>query len=150
MREIKLKFFYTDGKEWITKVFTLDEIMNGEPFDYISDSPFFRYYKMVDRVQYIEQHDISGEAIYEGDIIYIVKDRFGVGRHEVWVVQYMDGIPMACNQVNSFRAITPSFSEYYVNSENVTSPVACFSIDGEEEVSCKIHGNIHENPELLS
>ena len=143
MREIKFRAWDLTSKQMY---------FNGDNFGTTHDYEPLLYKKQgqdVEEMQYIEQHDISGEAIYEGDIIYIVKDRFGVDRHEVWTVQYMDGIPMACNQVNSFRAITPSFSEYYVNSENVTSPAACFSIDGKEEVLCKVHGNIYENPELL-
>ena len=123
-REIKFKFKWADGKEWIVKDFTLDEIMNGEPFDYLSDSPFFRNYKMVERVQYTGLKDANGVEIYEGDIIY--HDSIGIG-----FVEYRD------NQ-----------AAYKIVFKGATRKWFVDMLDREYGLISVI-GNIHENPELL-
>ena len=118
-REIKFKFKWTDGKEWIVKDFTLDEIMNGEPFDYLSDSPFFRNYKMVERVQYTGLKDANGVEIYEGDILVC---EYG----HIWVVSYNDrGFWMAHNpdDIHDFVFL--------------------------DDYDFQVGGNIHEKAELL-
>ena len=39
MKEIKIKYGYSDGTNTFEKAFTLDEIEQGLQFDEISDSP---------------------------------------------------------------------------------------------------------------
>jgi len=70
-REIKVKYLYTDGHNWIAKVFTLEEIINGDPFDVLSDSPFAgsKKYKMAGRVLFTGLKDLKDVDIYEGDIV---------------------------------------------------------------------------------
>lgn len=68
-REIKFRYRYTDGKEWIMLFFTLDDILNGGPFDHMSDNPLLKKYKHVGEDQWTGLKDCNGAEIYEGDVV---------------------------------------------------------------------------------
>ena len=70
MREIKFRFVYSNGKDSFHKEFSLNEIMNGDPFEVLSDMPMYRDYRMLDkRYQYTGLKDKNGIEIFESDIV---------------------------------------------------------------------------------
>ena len=90
-------------------------------------------------MQFTGLKDKNGVDIYEGDIVCIRKNRFGVGRHEVWSIEYGyfgDANFYVQNNLNSGRLIEVGEDPY-------------FSPDGFLEIPLEVIGNIHENPELL-
>lgn len=66
-----LKFRVWAKSEWdghfSSKVFTMPEMMNGDPFDYFSDDPMNRWHMQEDIEQFTGLHDITGRELYEGD-----------------------------------------------------------------------------------
>lgn len=71
MREIKFDYIYgKKGKPetYFHKVFTLDEIGNGDHFDEICDSRLLVGYEIIARRQYTGLKNKNGVEIYEGDI----------------------------------------------------------------------------------
>lgn len=71
MREIKFRFRYTDGGNWIFRTYTMPEVLNGEPFEVLSDAPLLRQYKMDGWDQFTGLRDKSGREIYDGDVVAV-------------------------------------------------------------------------------
>ena len=69
--EVKIRFWYGNDKEKFFRIFTLDEILNGDPFEVLSDQPLYRDYKMLDRSDaFSGVEDEDGKELYEGDNVY--------------------------------------------------------------------------------
>ena len=133
MREIKFRAWDTTSKKMYpqNKIedFTLEQVYRLV----ITSDPYTKI------MQFTGLQDINGVDIYEGDIVHIVKDRFGKGWHEVWSVEYGyfgDAAFYVQNQVNSGRIIEFDGESY-------------FYIDGKKQIPLKVIGNIHENPEVI-
>lgn len=92
-------------------------------------------------------YDIDGTELWQGDVVHVVKGKFGISGDEVWVVErgyFGDCQWYVSNQVNSGRLIETG--EYIDKRGNCTFP-AQFNVDGTEMLICKVIGNIYENPE---
>jgi uncharacterized phage protein (TIGR01671 family) len=91
-------------------------------------------------MQFTGLQDVNGVDIYEGDIVCIEKDKFGIGRHEVWSIEYGyfgDAAFYVQNNINSGRLIETD--QYHPH----------FSPDGSIEITLEVTGNIYQNPELV-
>lgn len=69
MREIKFKYYYSNGSNVFSKIFTLEEIEQQLPTEEISDSPMLKGYKIIDRCQWTGLEDKNNIKIYEGDFV---------------------------------------------------------------------------------
>jgi hypothetical protein len=69
MRVIKFRFWYEGPDSKFFRVFTLEEIMNGDPFEVMNNEPFLKNHKMTDEEQFTGLLDKNGKEIYEGDIL---------------------------------------------------------------------------------
>ena len=139
MREKKFRFRYTDGANWIFKVFDLQEIMNGEPFEVLSDSPLLKKYKLVGQDQYTGLKDKNGKEIYDGDVVSGTV-RLAVG-YDCNCLDVMEDNPFM--SVVTYQNGCPGFDVH---------PYDCWlSMDliEAEGIPYEIIGNIYENPELL-
>lgn len=131
MREIKFRYRYSDGKNWMVKVFTIEQIENGEPFEVLSDSPLLKGYKFIGRDQYTGLKDKSGKEIYEGDIVTVPSGYSG-DRH-----------------YGSVNAIV----KYEEHEFTLHNPLDKDGFVWQNEFSwndLRVIGNIYENPELLT
>ena len=123
--EVKFKFVYSNGKDFIVKVFDLVEIMNGDPFEVLSDMPLYRDFKMVGEYQYIGRC-INGTDIFIGDII---SDHVGIGL-VVWSQRN-------CAFKVSYRGANAGTGKWFSDYIN------------REIRSVEVIGAIYKNPELL-
>ena len=130
MREIKFEYGFQGVNGIIKKVYYLSEIPNiKDKCDVWNELPII-YVR-----QFTGLQDKNGVDIYEGDIVCIIKDRFGVGKHEVWSIEYGyfgDAAFYVQNNINSGRSIE-------------VEQIAYFSPDGTEIIELEVIGNIHEN-----
>lgn len=95
MREIKFRYWYKSGADLYYKTFTLDKILNGEPFEELSDTPLKKHYKMLNtNDQYTGIKDTTGKEIYEGDVIEYTQHQFSTShtykksKAVKWVIGY--------------------------------------------------------------
>jgi uncharacterized phage protein (TIGR01671 family) len=78
--------------------------------------------------QYIGLEDKNDNKIFEKDLVHVVLDKFGKGKHEYWRIEYGsfgDAQFYVTNDINSCRAI-----------ECVQS--VWFTIDGKDEILLEI------------
>jgi len=153
-REIKFRGYCERDSEWRYGFYVTDG-ENHEILTRLSNGTM--YGSAIDPEtlgEYTGLKDKEGKEVYEGDIIHLVKNRFGEGRHEVWSVEYgYFGDPhklYVCNHINSGREIEYDLDElYYINPEGVMTPIPYFSKTGEDKTELRVIGNIHKNLELL-
>lgn len=69
MREIKFEYIYSNWKDFIKKSFTLDEISNWDCYEFMSDMPMYKDYKLLTYRQYTWLKDKNWVDIYEWDIV---------------------------------------------------------------------------------
>lgn len=69
MQQIKFRYGYTDGKKWMFKVFTLDEIESGHAASYSRVSNQIDLMKLTTRDRWTGRLDDNKQAIYENDIV---------------------------------------------------------------------------------
>ncbi len=128
-KDIEIRFWYGvdyggGNKEFFSRTFDLENIMNGMPFEEISDNPFYKNWSMLDVA---EKHtgikDKNGKPMFEGDII----------RGNL----FDDGLPTMGEVV---------FDDHFLffASKNEGGNTPLFKIN-----NIKVVGNIHDNPRLL-
>lgn len=135
-KEIKFKYIWGNGKDFIVKIFNLDQIQNGEPFDVLENEPLLKNYKLLARLQYTGLKDKNGKEIYDGDI-YILH----TGKNPTNSNTYFKGF------VEALESAWRGFSHRTIHSERAKN--YRYSPLGEEK-NCVVIGNIYENPELLT
>lgn len=122
-REIKFSFMWQHQEtgRWLDKRYTLDEIIGGDPYDDMSDSPLLRNFVHKYTREYTGLLDKNGKEIYEGDMI---RDK----HYYKPVVIEWDNNGFWCNESDD------------TDVQGWILPIA---------ENREIIGNIYENPELL-
>lgn len=132
MRAIKLKYYYKNSTgKIITRIFDMDsDIANGAHWDYISDCPLMRDYKILDRVQFTGLTDKNGVEIYEGDVV-------------------VNGYGRVCEI--TWHKFAARFDCEFIKDNSTNSGVdRSYGFRPQEWGFCiEVIGNVHQNPELL-
>ena len=83
VREIIFRYWYKSKANKFSKEFTLNQILNGEPFDVLENEPLMSHFKMSGVVeQHTGRTDEAGSKIFEGDIFHVTDgDGWIIGEH---------------------------------------------------------------------
>jgi uncharacterized phage protein (TIGR01671 family) len=130
-KEIKFKYIWSNPEKtnFISQIFTLDEIEAGNLQFYQENEPLLKDYKLIARVQFIGLLDENGKKIFVGDVIKIKCNEdiiIGYVFYKQSRCCYMINHPAGYN--GSFALHTPTIA-------------ICDEFH--------IVGNIYQNPELL-
>ena len=127
MSDIKFKYYWSNGKSVISRIFTLDEIENGAPLDYTCDCPLLRSYRRIGRCQFAGSTDVNGVEIYGADIVEVESEELDV-RYLSLIYMYRGAL-----------CVDIEYGDY-----------GCVVVGCEEEYfSLRVVGNKYDNPELL-
>jgi hypothetical protein len=121
-KEIKFKYIWSNPAKtnFVTAIFTLDEIEAGNQFMVLENEPLLKDYRLIARVQFTGLHDKNGKEIFESDILKIYYE--GNQRYYLKEVKWLN------DAINKGR---------------------WDALDNCAYTSCEVIGNIFENPELL-
>ena len=128
-REIKFKYIWSNPTKtnFLTEIFTLDQIEHGDQFMVLDNQPFFRDYRVIARLQSTNLLDKNGKEIYEG---YLVQKIYKGKAYQVCEVKFNDGTFV----VDDFDADGKKFF---------------WSLRGMQHC-WKVVGNIYEHKELIT
>jgi hypothetical protein len=156
-KEIKFKYIWSNPAKtnFITEIFTLDEIEAGHQFTVLENEPLLKDYKLIARVQFIGLLDASENPIFLGDILsskeYYNNDldanykrvgevKFNDGYNYFDVGYYLDGFEFKNGKVwRKFRNDLVK-TKYDIDNYYNTKPISNGGY---------IIGNIYQNPELI-
>ena len=131
-KEIKFKYIWSNPEKtnFITEIFTLDEIEAGNQFTVLENEPLLKDYKLIARIQFTGLHDKNGKEIFESDLLQCDGYNFKlINKEKIYQIKYDDNL-----------------AQYY--SYNLENSFDTFLVVRAWKES-KIIGNIYENPELL-
>jgi uncharacterized phage protein (TIGR01671 family) len=131
-KEIKFKYIWSNPEKtnFITEIFTLDEIEAGNQFMVLENEPLLKNYKLIARVQFTGLLDKNGKEIFKNDIVVL--------SHPCWsvkcIVKYDE--KLACFVLKSFEKIDKGVRKSFLHIY-------------QEDLNYKVIGNIYQNPELI-
>ena len=128
-REIKFKYIWSNPTKtnFLTEIFTLDQIERGEQFMVLENEPLLKNYRIVAILQWTGLLDKNDKEIYEGDSVQkIYKGK----AYQVCEVKFNDGTFV----VDDFDADGKKFF---------------WSLRGMQHC-WKVVGNIYEHKELIT
>jgi uncharacterized phage protein (TIGR01671 family) len=131
-KEIKFKYIWSNPEKtnFITEIFTLDEIEAGNQFTVLENEPLLKDYKLIARIQFTGLHDKNGKEIFESDLLQCDGYNFKlINKEKIYQIKYDDNL-----------------AQYY--SYNLENSFDTFLVVRAWKES-KVIGNIYENPELL-
>ena len=122
-REIKFKYIWSNPTKtnFLTEIFTFDQIEHGDQFMVLDNQPFFRDYRVIARLQSTTLLDKNDKEIFDGDVLKIYYE--GNQRSYLKKVKWLN------DRINKGR---------------------WDALDNCVFTSCEIIGNIYENPELIT
>lgn len=131
-KENKFKYIWSNPEKtnFITEIFTLDEIEAGNQFMVLENEPLLKDYKLIARIQFTGLLDKNGKKIFEGDLLQYDGYNFKlINKEKIYQIRYDDNLGQyySCNLENSFD----TFLVVRAWKESI------------------IIGNIYQNPELL-
>lgn len=104
--------------------------------DFIGWHAMSNWRECLEVMQWTGLCDSNEVEIYEGDVVHVIRDKFGLGMHEYWRIEYAcfgDPGYYAHNGLNSCRHIFVEHQKAWF------TPLA-------DPVECIVIGNIFENP----
>ena len=131
-REIKFKYIWSNPAKtnFISQIFTLDEIEAGNQFMVLENEPLLKNYKLIARIQFTGLHDKNGKEIFEGYLLQYDGHNFKlINKEKIYQIKYDDNL-----------------GQYY--SYNLENSFDTFLVVRAWKESIII-GNIYQNPELL-
>ena len=132
-KEIKFKYIWSNPEKtnFITEIFTLDEIEAGNQFMVLENEPLLKDFKLIARVQFIGLLDKNGKEIFENDIVVL--------SHPCWSVKCKVEYDnqLACYVLESFEKIDKRARKSFLH------------IYQEDLYYSKVIGNFYQNSELL-
>jgi uncharacterized phage protein (TIGR01671 family) len=131
-KENKFKYIWSNPTKtnFITQIFTLDEIEAGNQFMVLENEPLLKDYKLIAREQFTGLLDKNGKEIFEGDLLQYDGYNFKlINKEKIYQIKYDDNL-----------------AQYY--SYNLENSFDTFLVVRAWKES-KIIGNIYQNPELL-
>ena len=132
-KEIKFKYIWSNPAKtnFISEIFTLDEIEAGNQFTVLENEPLLKDYKLIAMVQFTGLLDKNGKEIYEGDLLQYDGYNFKlINKEKIYQIKYDDNL-----------------AQYY--SYNLENSFETFLVVRAWKES-KIIGNIYKNPELIN
>ena len=124
-REIKFKYIWSNPTKtnFLSKIFTLDEIESGEQFMVLENEPLLKNYRRVAILQWTGLKDKNGREIYEGDVVFSESNQYYKQDEIIWDCF---GMGWDIGKKDSWKLRSPMSSK------------------------TEIIGNIYENPELIT
>jgi len=148
-REIKFKYIWSNPEKtnFITQIFTLDEIEAGNQFMVLENEPLLKDYKLIARVQFTGLLDKNGKEVFKNDIISTPHFfNWTITGYEKRKVFFKDGAFGVKENEHGFIALKSLFKGVESSKTYISNYGEVYR---EFEPVFEVIGNIFQNPELL-